>query len=587
VILLAICAVLLAATTGYSQTRVAGAGTGGKVAPGEWLSLCAKCASPRLTAASGIGTANARAEAHLTREDVLTTDGPCNGSTDKACVQKETARPYRASADCTAGRITTILDESFTLAGIWDNSDIGGGRTKWKGADGQIVGRDNASNGLAVSQQWEVLCPGPVTQALLARAAAPAPTQLARGGAAAVNAAQARTAATAQTASLCAGQRYCDEVGSFVATITDVRTSNYQNTTRVLSVTVRFQNKLNRPLILGFVPGSAIAIDEQGNRYTIAAAANVRGIGDISNAFDPKFNIGPGQAGDTRFELTWRIDSRAIIGERSWDLDLSVREVNEIGPGQYRFGSEHALQFKGLQNQALTSAAPGGAAPGAALPTVSGGARPGTAPPATAPVAAAPVPTAPSTDGCAGKPRCYDAGPFIAEIVNASSSFVNRSGRWHTVALNIRFTNRSAEPINLGYMVGTAVMLDNFGNRYVVSAAPEDIRGMGKVTGNAADPQFLLRPGESRAATFGQARLTQANQPLGTAFTFDTTIAHLKVLYNGQQIRTEREYTMTFPDFGLNAPGAATSATPASGTPPPSIQDTADKLRGLFGGKKK
>jgi hypothetical protein len=397
--------------------------------------------------------------------------------------------------------------------------------------------------------------------------------------------------APAQTPSLCAGQRYCDEVASFVATVTDVRASNYQNSARVLSVTVRFQNKTNRPLILGYVSGSAVAIDEQGNRYTIASAANVRGIGELANQFDPKFNIGPGQSGDTRFELTWRIDSRAIIGERSWDLDLSVREVNEVGPGQYRFGAEHALEFKGLANPAATSAAPAGAPAGAPLATVPAGAgapRPGTVAPA-APAAAA-APAAPQGDGCAGKQRCYDAGPFIAEIVNASSSFTNRSGRWHVVALNIRFTNRSAEPINLGYMVGTAVMLDNFGNRYVISAAPDDIKGMGKVTANAADPQFVLRPGESRAATFGQARLPQANQPIGTAFTFDTTIALLQVLYNGQQIRTVREYTMTFPDFGLNAPGTAAQAAPAApaGTQPPgSIQDTADKIRGIFGGKKK
>ena len=63
---------------------------------------------------------------------------------------------------------------------------------------------------------------------------------------------------------------------------------------------------------------------------------------------------------------------------------------------------------------------------------------------------------------------------------------------------------------------------------------------------------------------------------------FDTTIAHLQVLYNGQQVRTAREYTMTFTDFGLNAPGAA-GATAA----PQSLKDTADTIRGLFGGGRK
>ena len=571
-ILFAACTLLAGAVTGNSQTR----GTARTVPPGEWLSLCAKCASPKIFSASGIGTANARAEARLTRADVLSTDGPCDGSTDKACVQRETAKIYRATADCTAGKITTILDESFTLAGIWDNSDIGGGQSKWRGADGQIVGRDNASNGLAISQQWEVLCPDPITPALLARAAGS--SSLAGRTAAAVNAAQARGAAPIAAAqSLCAGQRYCDEVASFVATVTDVRTSVYARN-RVLSLTIRFQNKLNRPLILGYVSRSAVAIDEQGNRYGIANASNVRGIAEIAgSSFDPKFNIGPGQAGDARFELTWEVDPRAIIGERAWDLDVSIREVNQVGPGQFRFGTEHALQFKQLQPANLSTAAPVGS-----LPTVATAPRGGVpgpvAPPAAAPVAAAPA--APQGDGCAGKQRCYDAGAFTAEILNASTSFFNNNrGRWHLVGLNIRFTNRTSEPINLGWVVGTAKMVDNFGNRYVSQNAPEDIKGMGKVTARAADPQFVLRPGESRPATFGMYFITRPNTPLGMAFTFDTTIAHLSVLYNGQQVRTQREYTMTFPDFGLNAPGTAATTAPA----PQSLKDTADKIRGLFG----
>ena len=570
-ILLAVCVTLLGTTAAFAQARGATAkpatakpaATG--VAADEWLSLCGRCASPKVTAASGIGTANARAEARFSSKAVvISDDGPCNAG-DNACVQKELTRVYRASADCTAGRITTIQEESYTLAGLWDNSDIGGGRTRWKGGDGQVVGRDNASSGLSISQQWEVLCPGPVTPALLARAA------------------QARPAAAAPAQqSLCAGQRYCEEVGSFVATVTDFRLSMYQTTMRVVSLTIRIQNKSDRNLILAYVPQSAVAIDEQGNRFTIASANNIRGIGELSNSFDPKFNLGPGQSGDIRLEPTWRIDSRAILGQRSWDFDVSLREVNEVGPGQYRFGTEHALQFKGLQPAGQSTAAPA-AAPGAPLPAVPAGAGTarGTVP--STPPPAAPVAALPQGDGCAGRQRCYDAGLFIAEIANASSSFVNRSGRWHVVALNVRFTNRTNEPINLGYMVGSAVMLDNFGNRYVISAAPDDVKGMGKVTGAAADPQFVLRPGESRAATFGQARITQANQPIGTAYAFDVSIAHLQVLYNGQQVRTVREYTMTFPDFGLNAPGAATSSVPN----PQTIKGATDAIRGIFGGGQK
>ena len=79
----------------------------------------------------------------------------------QGCIEREKAeigKKYRATADCTKGRITTIDGESFTLAGVWAD-DVGRGRTKWRDKTGQIVGQDNASNGLAISQQWEVLCP--------------------------------------------------------------------------------------------------------------------------------------------------------------------------------------------------------------------------------------------------------------------------------------------------------------------------------------------------------------------------------------------------------------------------------------------
>src|SRR5688500_11743523 len=135
-ILLTVCAVTLGATTGYSQAR------GAKPAqPRELLALCGRCPSPTGTAKSGTGSATARAAAEMTQHGGLDQEGPRDGSTDKSCVQRETAKIYRATADCTAGRITTILEQSHTLAGLWDNSDIGGGQTRWRGADGQIVGR--------------------------------------------------------------------------------------------------------------------------------------------------------------------------------------------------------------------------------------------------------------------------------------------------------------------------------------------------------------------------------------------------------------------------------------------------------------
>ena len=150
---------LLLATAG-AVVLGAPAGAG---ATEEWLSLGSKYWAPTVTSKSGIGTAHAVAEARATRKEI---EGWCANWTpdDKGCAARELAseaarKMYRASADCTKGRITAVDGKTYSLAGVWDDSDIGGGRSRWRDASGAIVGRDNASGGLGISQQWEVLCP--------------------------------------------------------------------------------------------------------------------------------------------------------------------------------------------------------------------------------------------------------------------------------------------------------------------------------------------------------------------------------------------------------------------------------------------
>lgn len=148
---------IVAAAAAVTSTGAVGA---------EHLSLGAKHWAPTIFKQSGIGTSNAIAEAKVTRAEI---EGWCANWTpdDKGCAQREMSsemakRVYRASADCSHGRITAVDGNTYSLAGTWDNSDIGGGRTRWRDKSGKIVGRDNASGGLAISQQWEVLCPGPL-----------------------------------------------------------------------------------------------------------------------------------------------------------------------------------------------------------------------------------------------------------------------------------------------------------------------------------------------------------------------------------------------------------------------------------------
>lgn len=158
----------------------------------EWLALCSKCVSPTVFSLTGADTANAVAQARIGRAEI---EAWCANwqPGDAGCVQRgvqehDLSRVYRASADCTAGRITAVDGNSYRLAGVWDSSDIGGGRSRWRDAQGSIVGRDNASGGLGISQQWEVLCPsagratGRATQASAGtpagRQAPPAPPAL-------------------------------------------------------------------------------------------------------------------------------------------------------------------------------------------------------------------------------------------------------------------------------------------------------------------------------------------------------------------------------------------------------------------------
>lgn len=163
---------------------------GGAAVAQDWLSLCGKCLSPSVHSKSGIGTANAVALARITRQDA---QGWCeNWESDRVadCVREQMAAPearreYRASADCSAGRITPIDGKTYRLDGAWPRGSMGEGRSRWRDARGRVVGADHASGGLAIAQQWEVLCPNAARAAArpgVAPAPAPAPTAAFRVG---------------------------------------------------------------------------------------------------------------------------------------------------------------------------------------------------------------------------------------------------------------------------------------------------------------------------------------------------------------------------------------------------------------------
>jgi hypothetical protein len=327
----------------------------------------------------------------------------------------------------------------------------------------------------------------------------------------------------------CAAEASCVDARSFIATVTGFRTSK-QGSKRVLTATVHFVNKTAKPLTIGYVSESGVALDELGNRYEVQGGGAVRAIGEISGAaFDPKFTLPPGEGSDARFELTWE-PGKAKAGS-SFELDLAIREMTPAAGDQFKLGAEHALHF-------------------AALGLPSAGARPA--------AAAAPEPPA---DPCGGSPRCYDAGTFIAEVIQVQATAMTPGARHHSVAFNIRFRNISDRPVILAYRSASSAGLDNFGNGFTwgrPGTHDTSVKGIGIVTDRSADTQFQLAPGQARSATFNLIRFN-AKPPIGENWNYDVIIEEIEI-QPGQVVKSVRQNSLNFTRL---APGTFTASAGA------------------------
>jgi len=230
---------------------------------------------------------------------------------------------------------------------------------------------------------------------------------------------QAQTAApVAAPSTFCGSQPLCYEANDFAATITDFRTST-QGGYKIIDVIIRFQNKTNQPLILGYLAGSGTALDDRGNRYIVYGGNGFRGIGQVygGNNFDPKFSIRAGGFGDAQFELMWAPGQTAY--GLTFELNLSVDEINTIEAGQHTLGGEFPLHYRGLTN-GVSSAAPGQAT--AFLPQGQGGAS-------------------------QGLPPCGPAGTTLAGVANSANGQVPASA-------NGAVSNAQAAISSLGALFG-------------------------------------------------------------------------------------------------------------------------------------
>lgn len=323
----------------------------------------------------------------------------------------------------------------------------------------------------------------------------------------------------------CAPNTDCVETRSFTATVSGFRSSK-QGSKRLLTATVRFVNKTSKPLTLGYVAQSGVALDNLGNRYEVPATGAVRAMGEISGTnFDPKFTLPAGEGSDARFELSWE-PGKAKAGA-DFEMDLAIREITPTTGDQFKLGAEHALHFASLGSQAN---------------------------PAQPVAAAAPA----AQDPCGGSPRCYNAGAFIAEVVQVQANAMTAGVRHHSVAFNIRFKNISDQPVILAYRSASSAGLDNFGNGFTwgrPGTHDTSVKGIGMVTGRTADTQFQLEPGKSRSATFNLIRFNAA-PPIGERWNYDVIIEEIEI-QPGQVVKSVRQNSLNFTNL---APGTFTAS---------------------------
>ncbi len=575
---------------GLALMFLASVSTPARAASGaEWLAST-DGPNPTVTAKSGTGTAQSKAQAKVTPDALQTFCADQAGQGDPAqaraaidaCVKQqkgELAKTYTVGADCTVGRLQALDGRPYVLDGLWDNSDIGSGRTRWKGPDGVVVGRDNASGGLALSQQWEVLCPGRVSASTLSKARALGPSTAA--GAA---------VAQAAPASVCGGDPSCTEVSGFAMSVVEFRAS-LQGYWKVLTVTLRFRNKLGRPVVLGYVQGSGGATDDRGNRYAVKDS-EVRGIGLIAGRPDDKFVLAPGQTGDARFTLAWA--GQQIFGN-TFDLDLTVREILPAGNGQSTLGPEYPLQIVGLVDGAKAAApmaqsadapppssspSPGTSSGGAPPPST--GQPPAAGTQATPATVASPFGASPTAGGTTGGARCtagascYDAGAFSVAVVQTIPA---QSGKTQLVRFAIRVKNQTAQPLVLAYKAGTNAAVDEQGNAFTwgkPGTHDGSVQSIGTIEGARIDPQFQIAPGATRDAQIAVSR-ADATRPPGKSFTLDTVLVELRSAPGGQWQKV-REYA-------VHLPGAGSAAVPAVGQNPANdhVQKAGELLKGLLG----
>jgi hypothetical protein len=272
---------------------------------GDWISLCSKCVSPSISSKSGIGTTNAVAVGKVTLRDAEMWCGnwePGNKSCPKEQLAGEKGQVYKISANCPAGRFTSTDGSVYTRTNeVWDSSDVGAGKAKFRGSDGKIVGRDNASGGLDLAFNWGLLCPG----------------------------------SKASVVDACAGKPHCDSNKVFSAEVVQLTGSIVGGRHHLLRMSIRFHNLTDHPIILAYVTGSSTAVDNLNNTYYWGRPGthdvSTQGIGIVEGRkANTQFQLDPGESREAVFAVVRFNSARSQLGT-SFNYSNTIAELRQRG----------------------------------------------------------------------------------------------------------------------------------------------------------------------------------------------------------------------------------------------------------------
>ncbi len=197
---------------------------------------------------------------------------------------------------------------------------------------------------------------------------------------------------------------------------------------------------------------------------------------------------------------------------------------------------------------------------------------------ATAPLAAAlllALPVAAAASDCASAATpCSENPRFSATVTDFR--VLQTGTQWRPLSVTVRLRNKTAVPLTLVYVEGSAAAVDDRGHRYTMRNSRSDLRGLGAATAREFDPRFTLAAGETADARLEVS--AHISGVYGTVFDLDFAVREVESL-PGNQHRLGRETVLRYTGLrdGLRgtAPAAA-AAAPAAAPEPSSAAPAAD-----------